>query len=162
MRDSGSGGPDGAIRLRRADRSECAALTGLCRRSKAMWGYDDDFLDRCRGELTVHPSAIDRDLIRVAETGSAAVGVAELAVDGHMAEVEKLFVEPAAAGSGAGRALMNWLLQAARQAGARRLEIASDPNAAGFYRRFGAVDAGEVASGSIAGRVLPRLIIDLT
>jgi len=41
------------------------------------------------------------------------------------------------------------------------LVIDADPDAADFYRRMGAVDAGSVASGSISGRVIPRLTIEL-
>ena len=154
--------PGADIRLRRAERSECAALSDLCRRSKAMWGYDDAFMQRCGDELTVRPAGIGADLIRVAVTGDGIVGVAELSVDGAEAEVEKLFVKPVASGTGAGRMLMEWMVEAARDAGATRLIIDSDPNAVGFYKRLGAVGAGSVPSASIPGRRLPRLQIDLT
>src|SRR5262245_25478142 len=46
--------------------------------------------------------------------------------------------------------------------GARRLLIESDTDAAPFYRRMGARDVGVVASGSIPGRLLPRLAYELS
>lgn len=150
------------ILLRRATALECALLTELCVRSKAKWGYDRDFLERCRGELTVDPSAVESGLLQVAARGETVVGIAELSVDGDNAEIEKLFVEPVASDAGVGRLLMRWAVDTAKQAGLRKIVIDSDPNAAGFYRRVGAVDNGEVASVSIPGRTLPRLVIDLT
>jgi hypothetical protein len=45
--------------------------------------------------------------------------------------------------------------------GARRVFIEADPDAAPFYRRMGARDAGLAPSGSIAGRMLPRLVFEL-
>ncbi len=34
--------------IRAARPGEADALSALCLRSKAHWGYDDDFLERCR------------------------------------------------------------------------------------------------------------------
>jgi len=60
-------------------------------------------------------------------------------------------------GRGAGRALFDAALAWTRARGRRRLMIAADPNAVGFYRRLGAVEAGTVPSGAIPGRTLPLL-----
>ncbi|MGH8733407.1 MAG: D-glycero-beta-D-manno-heptose 1,7-bisphosphate 7-phosphatase [Burkholderiales bacterium] len=51
-------------------------------------------------------------------------------------------------------------LEAARAAGARRIEIASDPNAIGFYRKLGARRVGDVPS-KPRGRRLPLLRLSL-
>ena len=45
---------------------------------------------------------------------------------------------------------------AARKLGAHEMIIEADPGAAPFYERMGSRRAGEVPSGSVAGRVLPR------
>ena len=73
---------DDGIALRRATAQECALLTELCIRSKAMWGYDRDFMARCRGELTVEPSAVESGLLQVAARGETVVGIVELSVNG--------------------------------------------------------------------------------
>jgi hypothetical protein len=39
--------------------------------------------------------------------------------------------------------------------------IEADPDAVGFYRRLGAVDYGTAPSGSIPGRLIPRLKLRL-
>lgn len=155
--------PDSSsVKIRRATLSQCDQLTDLCIRSKSMWGYDSDFMRQCRDELIVTESIIGRDLIRIAVRGDAVLGIVELSFESDEAEIEKLFVEPSSSGEGVGRLLMQWSIDAARKASMKRMVIVSDPNAAAFYRRIGAVDAGSAASASIPGRVLPRLIIDLT
>jgi GNAT superfamily N-acetyltransferase len=141
---------------------EAVALTELCLRSKAVWGYDAAFMAACRGELTLTPAIIASSCLMVAEDDHSVVGVAQVAVDGPTAALDKLFVEPGRRRSGAGRTLFAWAREAARHAGARVMVIEADPGAAGFYRRMGAVDDGTVPSGSIPGRVLPRLVVTLS
>jgi predicted N-acetyltransferase YhbS len=64
-------------------------------------------------------------------------------------------------GRGVGRALLRDAVDRARLAGARTLHIEADPYAEAFYLRFGARRVGEVPSGSLAGRMLPLLVVDL-
>ncbi len=149
-------------RLRPARESDLAALSALCFRSKAVWGYDAAFMEACRAELTLAPSDLQDSSVQVAEIGGFIVGVVQVAMSGAAASLEKLFVSPDAMGSGAGRLLFEWSVEAARQSGARTLVIDSDPGAADFYRRMGARDAGRAPSGSIPGRLLPRLEFDLS
>ena len=49
----------------------------------------------------------------------------------------------------------------ARAVGAPRLWVESDPNAESFYRACGFRRVGETPSGSIAGRSLPLLVMEL-
>ncbi len=89
-------------------------------------------------------------------------GICKLVVDGSCADLDKLFVAPEAMGKGVGRALMRWAMRTAQAAGATRLEIEADPDAAPFYERMGARVIGRVPSEAIAGRMLPHLRIDLS
>ena len=89
------------------------------------------------------------------------LGVAQVRMSGRDADLQKLFVDPAALRGGVGKALFDWAIDAAREMGASRMIIEADPDAAPFYRRLGARDAGLAPSGSIAGRKLPRLTVEL-
>jgi GNAT superfamily N-acetyltransferase len=129
----------------------------LCLRSKAVWGYDEAFIEKCREELTVTVETLHRSRVQVAIVEHCIVGVAEILIRGATVRLEKLFVEPGSLRSGVGRALFEWCASVARDEGADELVIDSDPGAAEFYRRMGAVDQGSVASGSIPGRRIPRL-----
>jgi GNAT superfamily N-acetyltransferase len=145
------------LTLRPPKPDEAVALTELCLRAKAAWGYDAAFMAACRDELTLTRVALGAPHLQVAEIDGALAGIAQLTVKGAIAELDKLFVEPARFGAGGGRALFAWARETARRAGARVLVVDSDPNAVGFYRAMGATDDGVVASGSLPGRFIPRL-----
>ena len=149
------------LALRPARPEEGAALTELCLRSKAVWGYDDAFMAACRKELTLTPAGIRASRVQVAELDGRLAGLAEVKSSGRTAQLEKLFVEPAMLRTGTGRKLLDWAKATARAAGATALVIEADPDAAEFYRRMGAVDDGVVPSGSIPGRLIPRLNLPL-
>ena len=143
------------VELRPASPDEVGALSELALRSKAYWGYDSDFLEACRDELTF--SATDAARIVVAESGGAPVGL--YTVDGRPPEgvLTNLWVDPDAIGSGVGRRLWTHAVESARAGGFSGLLIDADPNAEGFYLRMGAERIGEQPSGSIPGRMLPLL-----
>ncbi|WEX09251.1 GNAT family N-acetyltransferase [Chelativorans sp. AA-79] len=146
------------LRLRPPRADEGPALTALCLRSKASHGYDQTFMEACRKELTVDPSRPD---IAVAEIDGLRVGMAEISVAGDEAELEKIFVEPACYEKGAGRMLFDWARTEAAKRGARVLTFDADPGAVAFYEKMGALIIGRSPSGSIPGRMLPRLRLRL-
>jgi GNAT superfamily N-acetyltransferase len=118
-------------------------------------------MNACRAELTLTLQDLETSHLQVAEANGVVAGIAQVALDGDDAHLEKLFVEPTVLRTGAGRQLFAWATGVARELGASTLVIDSDPGAAAFYRRMGAVDDGVVASGSIPGRFLPRLRLAL-
>ena len=130
-------------------------LSDLAQRSKAAWGYSTELTDAFRDELTVDPDALAHWHIHVAEEAGAMLGFYALSVqtDGRTGEIELMFVEPDKMRRGTGRALWTHLLDRARALGLTRILIDAEP----FYRAMGAEPAGEVASVSIPGRMLPRL-----
>lgn len=149
------------MRLRPATDGDCAGLSALALASKGLWGYDAAFLEACRAELTWTAGRLDDETVVVAEDGDEIVGFVAIATGGDRASLEGLFVDPTAVGAGIGRALWDEAVALAESAGARELVIEADPHAADWYRRRGAVPAGDVASGSIPGRRLPRLVLPL-
>ena len=147
--------------IRAPDVRELPALSELCMRSKAVWGYDADFMAACLKELTFVPGDLVSSRIAVAARGESVLGVAQVRMVGRDADLQKLFVEPSALRGGVGKALFDWAIEAAREMGASRMIIEADPDAAPFYRSLGARDVGFAPSGSIAGRMLPKLTLDL-
>ena len=141
--------------------NELSDLSDLCFRSKAVWGYDERFMEACRGELSFEPRDLELTPIAVAERNGEPIGVAQIRVVDGEADLLKLFVEPSALRSGVGKALLVWATDVAKELGATRLIIDADPDAAPFYRRMGAYDVGQAPSGSVPGRVLPKLVMNL-
>jgi GNAT superfamily N-acetyltransferase len=145
------------VRIRPAVSDEAAALSGLALRSKGYWGYDADFLEACRAELTISPDQLASDRIYLLEEGDRIVGFYGLRDLGVAADLSYFFVEPAAIGRGYGKRLWRHAVDTARQLGFRDLRIEADPNAEPFYRAMGAEQIGAIPSPVQAGRLLPLL-----
>jgi len=107
--------------IRPARAEEASALTELAMRSKAHWGYDDEFLAACRDELTIRAEHAPR--IDVAELDGRVVGMVRLELE----TLEDLFVEPDAIGTGVGAALFRHV---ARSVGPDRVSLITDAMAA--------------------------------
>lgn len=148
--------------LRPALLAEKPALDALCFRAKAHWGYDTDFMARCRDVLRVPEAAILEGLTFVAADGEQLLGVVSLELPAaEPAQLDLLFIEPAMIGSGIGATLFRLAAATARSKGATQLDIEADPFAAGFYDRMGARRIGLVPSGVIPGRMLPLYRLEL-
>jgi GNAT superfamily N-acetyltransferase len=146
------------VRVRPARIDEANALTALCIRSKAHWGYDAAFMRQAAGALSVTPTMIEQGSVLVAEDTSGAVwGVAAVAATqaADKFDLALLFVEPTGIRTGIGRVLFQAAVQLARKWGGGWLRILADPFAAEFYRRLGAAQIGEAPSDAIPGRNLP-------
>lgn len=83
--------------IRPARDTELDALTALVLRSKAHWGYSDEFMRACAAELTVSPALLPHAF--VIEHAGELLGVcAWTALTAERAQLELLFVEPRAIG----------------------------------------------------------------
>jgi len=151
-----------ACRVRPARIEEAAALSDLCFRSKAVWGYDDAFMALCREPLRVKPEEIAAGDVWVAASPNAGpndsiAGIVALASgdDPATVDLDKLFIEPGCIRAGVGRLLLVHAIAEARRRGASRLTILADPNAAAFYERNGARFIRMAPSDAIPGRSVP-------
>ncbi len=143
--------------------SECDRLTQMAFESKRAWGYDEQFMERCRGELVVTAREVERGNVFVAGDGrqSTALGFYVLLANvGGLAQLDMLFVEPSRWGEGFGARLWLDAVRLGRLRGAETLRVESDPFAVGFYERLGAVNVG-VATSPSTGRTLPVLELSL-
>ncbi|MCW5737452.1 MAG: GNAT family N-acetyltransferase [Enhydrobacter sp.] len=147
------------IVIRRAQAGEAEALTALCVRSKAHWGYDTEFMRLSEASLIVSESAIASGRVLVAACDGRIAGLARVELDG---ELGMMFVDPSSMGRGVGRALFVAAIVMARRLGARSMPILADPNAAPFYERMGARFVSHAPSDAIPGRTLPLYEYDLT
>lgn len=141
---------------------EAAALTALALRSKAYWGYDEAFLAACRDELAVGPADVTARRTAVAERDGGLLGFTMLDGDPPVGALGMMFVDPDTIGQGVGRLLFEHARAQARRLRFGRLTIDADPNAEPFYTAMGAVRIGVTPSGSVPGRELPLLELDLT
>lgn len=145
--------------IRRARIDETAALTAIAHAAKRHWGYPEAWIAQWRSALTITPELVrDHQVFVAAAEGGPPRGFYAMSVDGAGAVLEHLWVQPEWMGHGLGRALLSHAARTAREHGAARLEIDSDPHAEGFYRRMGARRIGEVrADVGEVRRALPRM-----
>ena len=141
--------------------TEVSELTRLAFMAKRHWGYPEAWLELWRSELEYTATRFESEHILVAEIEGRLVGVGSISVEPPEAELEGLWVHPAAMRRGVGRALFEELRRAASERGGADLIVVSDPQAVGFYQRMGAAVIGTVESRP-AGRLLPRLRVSLT
>lgn len=143
--------------VRPARPDEAAALSELALRSKAHWGYDAQFLEACRPDLTLHPHEITARRTCVAEESGRVVGFYTLEGDPPEGELGNLWIDPPHMGRRVGRRLWEHAMESARALGFAAVLVEADPHAEGFYTAMGAERIGGVPSPVVPGRVLPRL-----
>ena len=149
-----------AFAVRPARPGEGPALTELAVRAKSHWGYDHNFLEAARADLTIDESTIREATISVLERGGAMIGffgVVGAPPDGRL---EWMFLEPAAIGRGYGRAMWDSAIEQATALGFSRLKIESDRYAEPFYLAMGARRTGATPS-PVDGAPLPILEVQL-
>lgn len=159
---SGSTKPTAVVRPPALE--EAVELTQIAMTSKAHWGYDAAFMQACAAELTVTPTTLTNPnrIYRVAEIGDCLQGFFCLErTSRDCFELEALFVLPDVMRKGLGGLLMEHACVCARDAGANKLLIQSDPNAGAFYEGAGAKLVGQQPSLSIPGRNLPLYELSL-
>ena len=149
-------------RICRALPAEAGFLSKLAFRSKAHWGYSDQFMQTCLGELTIDEPYIEENPVFTIEVEKSVIGFYALEhVSATEAELGYMFIEPAFIGRGYGRKLMDHARQQAYKSGFTKIIVQADPHAEQFYRTAGGILVGTRPSASIPDRDLPVYKIDL-
>jgi len=149
------------LRIRKASTEDAATLTRLAHDAKRHWGYPEHWINHWQDDLTISPDFVAANQVYVAEREGEVLGFYALIVRQDKAELDHLWVAPAHIGTGVGKELFVHAMQSAARRNISEVEIASDPNAEGFYRKMGAHRIGETVS-EIDGqpRAVPRLTVD--
>jgi len=150
------------IDLRRARADEIDQLTELSMRSKRSNGYDDAFMKACREELTVTAARMAAGEYWLAEADEIC-GCVCLLTTAHspIGEIHAFFIDPTWQRRGIGRLLWQKIVARAQAKKLSILGLDADPKAVAFYQAMGCQIVGYVPSGSIKGRLLPRMEIRL-
>jgi GNAT superfamily N-acetyltransferase len=144
--------------IRPAAINEASALTSMALEAKRYWGYPEHWIKHWESDLTISSDFIHDNHVYVAEEDGQIQGFYALIVTGNKAELDHMWVKPTLIGTGIGKELFLDAMERAAALKVSAVEISSDPNAAGFYRRMGATEIGETdASFDGVTRKLPRL-----
>ena len=147
--------------IRSAAPEDASTLTTIALDAKRYWGYPEYWIKHWESDLTITPEFIRDNHVYVDEADGEIRGFYALCVTGSNAELEHMWVRPEMIGTGVGKELFLDAMERAAKLNIEAVEIASDPNAAGFYKRMGATQIGEIDS-PIDGqdRKIPRLKIE--
>jgi GNAT superfamily N-acetyltransferase len=146
--------------IRRSSPEEATTLTQIALDAKRHWGYPEHWIKHWESDLTISSDFIRDNHVYVAEEDGDIRGFYALCLAGRKAELEHMWVKPDCIGTGVGKELFLDAMERAAALDVSHVEISSDPNAAGFYRRMGAEQIGEtdsVVDGII--RKLPQMKI---
>ena len=146
--------------IRQLKAEDAPTASHLAIASKAHWGYGEDQMRVFSKELTLSPDQLQDQLGFGIWEGDSLRGFYTLATRDQGVELEHLFVAPDSLRCGLGRQLMSHAKAQAKQIGASRMTILSDPHSAGFYERMGARLDKWVPS-SIPGRDIPVFRLDV-
>src|SRR5215469_5983639 len=83
-----------AAKFRSARADEASLLGELALRSKGYWGYDEDFLEACRPELTFRPADVAARRIVVAEGATGVFGFYSIDGEPPSGELGNMWVVP--------------------------------------------------------------------
>ena len=149
------------MQIRKASAEDAATLTTIAHDAKRHWGYPEHWIKHWQDDLTISPEFVAANQVYVAEREGEVLGFYALIVHEDKAELDHLWVKPAQIGTGIGKELFIHAMQRAATRNISAVEILSDPNAAGFYRKMGAHEIGETIS-DLDGqsRILPLLTVD--
>lgn len=148
--------------IREAMKNEAVKLSKLALRSKAHWGYTNEFMELCKDELLVSENMIESNKCFIADNKKTIVGFYAIKdLTGSKIELDALFVEPKHIGAGIGRKLFEHAVNQARLIGGSTLIFQGDPNAENFYKSMGVTLTGKQESTCIPGRFLPTFSISL-
>src|SRR5215216_2325865 len=147
--------------IRPASADDASVLTTIAQEAKRHWGYPEHWIKHWESDLTISSDFIRDNHVYVAEEDGEIQGFYALSVAGDKAELEHMWVTPARIGTGLGKELFLDAMERAATLNVGTIEISSDPNAAGFYKRRGATQIGKTdASVEGKSRTLPRLKIE--
>jgi GNAT superfamily N-acetyltransferase len=149
------------LTIRPALAEEAGRLSDIAQKAKRHWGYPEHWIEHWRDDLTISAEYIAANHVFIAEKDEEILGFYALVVRADKAELDHMWVAPEHIGSGVGKELFLHAMQDASRRKVSQIEILSDPNAEGFYRKMGAYRIGEQVS-EIDGqpRSLPRLTVD--
>lgn len=149
------------MKIRKASTEDAATLTRIAHDAKRHWGYPEHWIEHWQDDLTISPDFVAANQVYVAESDGDLLGFYALIMRKDKAELDHLWVAPAHIGTGVGKELFIHAMQSAARRDISAVEILSDPNAEGFYRKMGAHQIGETVSEiDREPRALPHLTID--
>lgn len=131
-------------------------MTSIAKSAKAIWNYPQEWLELWEDDLTITPDLIRQYPTYMILMNNEIGGFCMLKTRDSGVEIEHFWIHSAFQHKGLGKELLSFILSLLKGQCAS-LGVLSDPNAKGFYEKFGFVETHQVA-GIPKGRQLPYLL----
>ncbi|MBX2871752.1 MAG: GNAT family N-acetyltransferase [Saprospiraceae bacterium] len=148
------------LQIVKAEKADCPTLTKISKAAKAYWGYAQEWLDLWDADLTITPQLMEKDSIYKLVAGKEVLGFCVIAEQGGILEIEHLWIRPQDIGRGLGKLLLQKVLDEVITESHVTLSVVADPNATGFYEKFG-LKTVEYIPSQPEGRQLPLMQLPL-
>ena len=134
-------------------------LTEIAFKSKRHWDYPEEWISGWKEDLTITSDYIGSNYVfKLIEIPTDRIcGFCAIEYEGERIEIAHMWLDPAFMGRGLGNYLLAGSLEKVAHLEPKEIFVISDPNALGFYSKFGFVKVGEIES-TPAGRFLPKLV----
>ncbi|NRB47462.1 MAG: GNAT family N-acetyltransferase [Saprospiraceae bacterium] len=143
-----------------ADTADCSTLTEISKAAKAYWGYAQEWLDLWEDDLTITPEHLEKDRIYKLVKLEEILGFCVISDHEGVLEIEHLWIRPTHIGKGLGKLLLQKVLDELITKSHVALSVVADPNATGFYEKFG-LKTVEYIPSQPEGRKLPLMRLPL-
>ncbi|MHA1990791.1 MAG: GNAT family N-acetyltransferase [Candidatus Hodarchaeales archaeon] len=143
-------------RIRKAKTEEADLISNIALTSKGFWGYNQEFLEKCKPYLTITQNDIVQTPVYVIESDNSILGFYQLKpLNKIEIDLGMFFVDPNHIKQNLGEKMLEHCKAISRKSGYKSLIIESDPNAQGFYEKQGGIFKGYTNSEVFEDRVLP-------
>jgi ribosomal protein S18 acetylase RimI-like enzyme len=142
-----------------AKKTDHLVLSEIARKSKAKWGYPEEWLDLWNDVLQISADHISRYPTYKLLVNGGIIGFCSLEIDQSSIEVLHLWVLPKHGRRGYGSDLLSFCLSHHLTDNIRIVKVESDPNAVPFYEKFGFKTLRQIDS-TPKGRKLPYMEVN--
>ncbi len=139
--------------LEKATLKDLPVLNEISMQSKSFWGYPEDWLNSWEDDLTVRKEHVEKHQTFKLTLNGQIIGFSVLQNSGKEVEITHFWMIPKYIGWGYGKYLLEESLKRGVQSPCK-IKVESDPNAEGFYKKFGFQTVSKVESYP-KGRYLP-------
>ena len=150
------------VEVVRAQPEDAKTLTAIAMAAKRHWGYPENWMMKWQEILTVSPDCVSANIVYKAMRAGEIIGFYVLFNSHELLELKHLWVHPDEIGHGVGKQLMMHVIRQAAPAEHENMEIESDPNAVGFFKKMGARSVGaRIYKLEGSQRMLPLLYLNI-
>lgn len=149
------------MKIEKSGKKDAIILSEITYQGKAFWGYEKEQLEKWKDDLTITQIYIENnDTFKLVLDEKIIGYYSVLKLADEIIKLDNLFLLPEFIGKGYGKSLIKHCIEKAKEMGAKKIILDSDPNAELFYEYFGFRVYGKLET-AIENRFLPQMELTL-